>query len=148
MNHQHYLRIARECSQKSTYSKYTRVKVGCILVYKNTILAKGWNTEKTHTDQMHYNAVRFDCNKKYFPHKLHAEQMCLSKVKYLDIDFSKVILYVYREYNDGSPALAKPCLSCEKYINDLQVGKIVYTTDSGYAIEKFVYNKNKKKKKK
>ena len=119
MNHQHYLKIARECSQKSTYSKYTRVKVGCI-----------------------------DCSKKYFPPKLHAEQMCLSKVKYLDIDFSKVILYVYREYNDGSPALAKPCLSCKKYINDLQVGKIVYTTDSGYAIEKFVYNKNKKKKKK
>lgn len=138
MNHKHYLKIARKCSKKSTYSTHTRVKVGCVLVHKNAILAKGWNTEKTHTDQMRYNAIRFNSVEKYFPHKLHAEQMCMSKIKYLDIDFSKAILYIYREYNDGSPAMARCCPSCLSSAKELKIGTIVYTTDDGYAIEKIL----------
>ena len=138
MNHAHFLKLAKNASDNSTYSIHKRVHVGCLAVYKGTILAKGWNTDRTHTDQMKYNHYRFQCTDKYYPHKLHAEQMCLSKIKYLDIDFSKVILYIYREYNNGSPAMARCCPSCFAAAKELKIGTIVYTTENGYAIEKIL----------
>ena len=138
MNHKHFLKLARICSYNSNYSVHRRVQVGCILVYKGSVLAKGWNTERTHTDQMRFNRYRFQCKEKDFPHKMHAEQMCLSKVKYLDIDFSKATLYVYREYSDGAPAMARCCPSCFAAAKALKIGTIVYTTETGYAIEKII----------
>ena len=138
MNHLHFLKLAKNASNNSTYSVHKRVQVGCLAVYKGSILAKGWNTDRTHTDQMKYNHYRFKCTDKYYPHKLHAEQMCLSKIKYLDIDFSKVVLYIYREYNDGTPAMARCCPSCFAAAKALNIGTIVYTTENGYAVEKIL----------
>ena len=135
MNHEHFLKLAKECSYNSTYSAHRRAQVGSVLVYKGTVLAKGWNTERTHTDQRKYNQYRFNIDGDY-PHKMHGEQMCLSKVKYLDIDFSKAILYVAREYNNGAPALARCCPSCMAAAKALGIRTIVYTTDDGYAIER------------
>jgi tRNA(Arg) A34 adenosine deaminase TadA len=137
MNHKHFLRLAKECSHNSTYSNHRRVQIGCLLVYKGSILAKGWNTERTHTHQMRYNTFRFNAIDSY-PSKLHAEISVLSKVKYLDIDFSKTILYIYREYNDGSPAMARCCPSCFAAAKALNIGTIVYTTENGYAVEKIL----------
>ena len=150
MNYQHYLDIAAECAKAATYTGPSCVKLGCVAVYHGTILAKGYNTDKTHTNQAKYNYLRYDHDQihKYCPDKCHAELNVLKRIQFLDIDFSKVTLFIYREYKNGSPALAKPCLACEKFINDLHIGKIVYTADNGYVVEKFVYNKNKKKKKK
>lgn len=139
MNHEHFLKLAKECSLKSNYSNHRRGQVGCIVVYKGSVLAKGWNSERTHTDQMKFNKYRFQFKDKDFPHKLHAEQMCLSKIKYLDIDFSKVVLYVYREYHDGAPAMARCCPSCFAAVKALKIGTIVYTTENGYAVEKINY---------
>lgn len=135
MNHKHFLKLAKECSFNSTYSKHSRAKVGCVAVYKGSVLAKGWNSNLTHTDQMRYNYIRFKQND-YFPSKLHAEIKALSKIKYLDIDFSKVILYIYREYTDGSPAMARCCPSCMAAAKELGIKTIVYSTDEGYAVEK------------
>lgn len=148
MNYNHYLKIASDCAKNASYNGPSRVKLGCIAVYHGTILAKGWNSDKTHTDQARYNHLRYDEKRHYCPSKIHAEIEVLARIKYLDIDFSKVTLFIYREFSNGTPALARPCISCENYIKQLQIGKIVYTTENGYAIEKFLYSKNKKKKKK
>ena len=148
MNYNHYLKLAGDCAKNASYKGPSRVKLGCIAVYHGTILAKGWNSDKTHTDQHKYNYLRFNEKQRYCPSKIHAEVEVLSRIKYLDIDFSKVTLFIYREFSDGTHALARPCISCENYIKQLQIGKIVYTTENGYAIEKFLYTKNKKKKKK
>lgn len=150
MNYKHYLEIASECAKNASYSGASRVKLGCVAVYHGSVLAKGCNMDKTHTQQEKYRHLRYDPKKlkTYCPSKCHAEVETLSRIKYLDIDFSKVTLFIYREHKDGNPALAKPCRACEKYIINLGIRKVVYTTDNGYAVEKFVYNKNKKKKKK
>lgn len=140
MNHEHYLKLARDCSKKSTYSIHRRVQVGCVLVYKGAVLAKGWNMAQTHTEQMKYNHLRFQVKDKECPHKAHAEMKVLSKVKYLDIDFSKAILYIYREYTDGQPAMARCCPSCMAAAKALGIRTIVYTTDEGYAVEKIRSN--------
>lgn len=135
MNYNHYLKLAADCAKNASYRGPSRVKLGCIAVYHGTILAKGWNSDKTHTDQARYNRLRFDEKQRYCPAKLHAEQSVLTKIKYLDIDFSKVILFIYREFSDGAPALARCCPSCLAAIRALGIRTIVYTTTDGYAIE-------------
>ena len=137
MNYKHYLELAGECAKSATYSGPSKVKIGCIAVYHGTILAKGCNSDKTHTTQAKYNYLRYDSSLigKYCPSKAHAETSVLSKIKYLDIDFSKVTLFIYREFKDGTPAPARCCPSCLAAARELGIKTLVYTTDGGYAIE-------------
>lgn len=136
MNHKHFFTLAKECSLKSDYSGCSRARIGCVLVYKGTILAKGWNTDKTHTFQHKYNVLRFEkSDGHYFPDKNHAEGMALSKIKYLDIDFSKVHMYLYREFKQGGTAMARPCSSCMAAIKNLGIKHIHYTSNDGYCHE-------------
>lgn len=141
MNDSHLFKIARECSLKSDYSGCGRARIGCIVSYKGTVLAKGFNTDRTHTDQAKYNKWRYkDCGNKYLPSKNHAEMMSLSKVKYLDIDFSKVHLYIYRELRDGNLGNSRPCPACMAAIKQMGIKNIHYTTDCGFAAERIVNN--------
>ena len=65
----------------------------------------------------------------------HAECACLSKIRYLDIDFSKVKLYVYREHKNGVKALARPCPACQKMIKDMGIKEVWFTTENGFGYE-------------
>ena len=65
----------------------------------------------------------------------HAEVSCLAKLRYLDIDFSKVKLYVYHEHKNGVKALARPCLACQKMIKDMGIKEVWFTTENGFGYE-------------
>jgi deoxycytidylate deaminase len=54
----------------------------------------------------------------------------------LDIDFSKVELYVYRELRNGKMAMSRPCEACMAVIKKMGIKKIHYTTPDGFATEK------------
>ena len=135
MNDSHLFRIAREVSLEASYCGSARI--GCIAVYRGTILAKGCNSDKTHTIQAKFNVYRFkNSGNRYLPEKLHAETKVLQAIKYLDIDFSRVHLYIYREWKDGTIAMSRPCDACFAAIQELGIKHIHYTTDRGYAYEK------------
>lgn len=68
--------------------------------------------------------------------KLHAEINCLNSIRYLDINFSKVKLYIYRIRNDQPFGLSRPCPSCMAAIKDLGIKDLYYTTNDGYAHER------------
>jgi deoxycytidylate deaminase len=141
MNDDHLFKIARECSLKSDYtSRCSSAKIGCVIIYKNAILAKSFNSDKTHTIQAKYNKWRYNPkeNTKYLPSKIHAELASLQKIKYLDIDFSKVHIYIYRETKKGEIAMARPCPSCLAAIKELGIRHIHYTSDSGYCYERII----------
>lgn len=141
MSDSHLFKLARECSLKSDYtSNCSSAKVGCVTVYKGAVLTKSFNSDKTHTIQAKYNKWRYnpEQSKKYLPSKIHAELGCIQRIKYLDIDFSKVHIYVYRETKKGELAMARPCPSCLAAIKELGIRYIHYTTDSGYAVERIV----------
>lgn len=72
--------------------------------------------------------------------KLHAEIRCINKIKNLDINFSKVRLYVYRIRRDRPFGLARPCTSCMAAIRDLGIRDIYYTTNEGYSYEHLAKN--------
>ena len=136
MNDSHLFAAAKECMFKSDYTGNSRARVGCVVVYKGTILAKGWNTDKTHTTQARFNVHRFrDDGPKYYPNKLHAEISALNKIRYLDIDFSRIHVYIYRELRNGHIALARCCPSCLACIREMGISHIHYSTDGGFAHE-------------
>lgn len=132
----HLMKIARDCSFNADYSGNGKPKIGCAVALKGAIIARGWNTDKTHTAQEIYNAYRYKEEKHWLPPKMHAEIMALNKIKFLDVDFSKVEVYIYRELKNGKKALARPCPSCMQKIKDLGIKKIYYTTPDGVAEER------------
>ena len=130
----YYFNKAKEASKLSDFNK---IHIGCIVAYKNNIIAKGYNTNKTNPLQKmynHYRNLEWVNGVQPVP-KLHAELMCILKIMHLDIDFSKVKLYVYRQDLKGNLAMCRPCKACMKAIKNLGIKNIYYTTNDGYSHE-------------
>lgn len=125
--------------QIADISDYNRVHIGCVAVYQGQIIGIGCNCNKTHPTQKLYNRYR-EQSDSMLP-KLHAEISCLNQIKHLDINFTKVKLYIYRIRKDQPFGLSRPCLSCMAAIKDLGIRDIYYTTNDGYAYEKLEKNK-------
>ena len=68
--------------------------------------------------------------------KLHAEINCLNSIRNMDINFSKVKLYIYRIRKDRPFGLSRPCPSCMAAIKDIGIKDIFYTTNDGFVHEK------------
>lgn len=133
-----FFKAAKKCSEQSNYNGASNVKIGAVAVFRRAIIAQGYNQNKTHPLQQRYNIYRYNVNgNHYCPSKIHAEMELISKIRYLDINFSEVEIYVYRETKDGRKALAKPCLACTKALKDLGIKKVFYTTNDGYCEERF-----------
>lgn len=129
---------ARRCSQKSDYTGAMSTKVGAVAVFKGTVIAKGYNKNKTHPLQEKYNSYRYDTNSNhYYPSKIHAEMEVVSKIRNLDIDFSRIVIYVYRETKTGKLAIARPCKACTAALKDLGIKTVCYTTENGYCEERY-----------
>ena len=128
-----YLDMAKEVSKQGNYKQY---QLGAIAVYKGCLLAYGYNSTKTSPLQKHYNRERgFDVEASNAYATIHAEVSCLSKIRYLNIDFNKVQLYVYREHKNGIKALARPCAACRKMIKDMGIKEVWFTTENGFGYE-------------
>jgi len=137
MNDSHLFKLARECSFHSDYKGCASARIGTVVVYKGSVLAKGFNSDRTHTSQAYYNKWRYkDEGNKYLPPKIHSELAALQKIQYLDIDFSKIHVFVYRETKRGKLALARPCPSCMAAIKKMGIKNIHYTTNDGFAHER------------
>ena len=119
--------------QTALISDYYKTHVGCVAVYQNQIIGIGCNCNKTHPMQKKYNRFRID--DEWLLPKLHAEINCVNQLKNLDINFSKVKLYIYRIRKDQPFGLARPCASCMAAIKDLGIRNIYYTTNDGYSYE-------------
>ena len=132
-------RFFQKARQIADISDYNRVHIGCIAVYQGQIIGIGCNCNKTHPTQKLYNRYR-EQSDSMLP-KLHAEISCLNQIKHLDINFTKVKLYIYRIRKDQPFGLSRPCLSCMAAIKDLGIRDIYYTTNDGYAYEKLEKNK-------
>ena len=130
-----YFEKAREVATISDFSKF---HIGCVAVYQGQVIGLGYNCNKTHPTQKFYNRYR-EQSENMLP-KLHAEISCLNQIRNLDINFSKVKLYIYRIRKDQLFGLARPCASCMAAIKDLGIKEIYYTTNDGFSYEKLEKN--------
>ena len=120
--------------QVAKISDYKKQHVGCVAVYQGQIIGLGCNCNKTHPTQYYYNRYRKQSDT-MLP-KLHAEISCINQIKHLEINFSKVKLYIYRIRNDQPYGMSRPCPSCMAAIKDLGIRDIYYTTNDGYSYER------------
>lgn len=122
--------------QAASISDFHKTHIGCVAVYQGNIIGIGCNLEKTHPIQNYYNRYRNLHNESNFIPKIHAEISCLNSIRNLDINFSKVKLYIYRIRYDQEHGRDNPCPSCMAAIRDLGIRDIYYTTNDGFAYEK------------
>ena len=134
-------RYFQKARQVAGISDYYKTHIGCVAVYQGQVIGLGCNCNKTHPIQKKYDKYRDLHGENIEPlHKLHAEISCLNQIKHLNINFTKVKLYVYRIRNDQPYGMARPCPSCMAAIKDLGIRNIYYTTNDGYAHEKLENN--------
>lgn len=133
------MRFFREAKKESFLSDYDGQHLGAVAVYGDKIiLAKAHNSNKTNTTQYFYNRYRIEQKSNIMskPPRSHAEVNLLRKIRFLDIDFSRVSVYIYRELKNGELGMARCCPACMAALKSLGVKKICYTTDDGYAEER------------
>jgi deoxycytidylate deaminase len=123
-------------------SDFNSFRLGSVIVYKNKIIGRGYNSYKTAPIQKYYNKYReFNDTSVPIKHSLHSEIAAIKSISYLnskEIDFSKVRIYTYRiclgkKLGFGN---AKSCPACYHAIKELGIKEVYYTTDNGYAMEK------------
>lgn len=114
-NHKYFIK-AQQIANRSDYQK---THVGCIAVYQNKIIGSGCNCNKTHPIQKFYNQYRMSSDS--LLSKIHAEINCINSIKSLNINFSKVKLYIYRIRQVQPFGLSRPCPSCMAAIKRLEL---------------------------
>ena len=138
-----FFKFAREASKKADYHGSSgSPAIGTIAVYKGSIVAEAWNTNKTSPLQAKYNVYRY--NNPSLPAKLHSEVAIIHRLRWKfgdNLDWSKVEIYNYREYKDGSLACSKPCRSCEKCLLDFGIRTICWTDSDGYVEKRYKADK-------
>lgn len=134
-----YFKFARTAAMCADYQgTRSAPAIGAVAVYKGSIVATAFNSNKTSTLQARYNIYRFQSSNT--PDKIHAETALIQKLRWKfgdSIEWSKVDIYLYREYKNGQLAMSRPCPSCMALLKEIGVKKVFYTTDEGYAEEKF-----------
>lgn len=135
-----YFKFARAASQDATYqgSHNFSPAIGAVAEYKGSIVATACNTNKTSPLQARYNVYRYKASNTLS--KAHAETVLVQRLRWKfgdSIDWSKVHIYLYREYKDGGLAPSRCCPSCMAMLKELGIKKIFYTTEDGYVEEKF-----------
>jgi len=142
MNITRYFDLAKDVSKLSDYNK-KNIKIGAIIVYKNKVVASGYNTSKTSPIQMKYNKYREkvdplrDYNANDHLPSLHAEMKALIDTKDMDIDWNKASIFVYRDSNnDGTIRNCRPCCACMKALKDKGIKNIYYTNENGFNYER------------
>ena len=132
MTHTDY-KYFRKAQQTALISDYHKTHVGCVAVYQGNIIGMGYNCNKTHPVQKFYNKYRKQSDS-MLP-KLHAEINCINSIRHLDINFSKVKLYIYRVMKDKPFGMSRPCPSCMEAIKDIGI-RDIYTSNDGYVHER------------
>lgn len=134
-----FFKFAREAALESSYTgSRSSPAIGACCEYKGTLVGKACNSNKTSPLQAQYNVYRY--NDDTTAPKVHAEIALLQRIRWKfgdNIDWEKIHFYTYREYKNGRLANARPCKSCLEAMRQAGLKKFAYTTDNGYAEEKF-----------
>ncbi len=128
-----YYKAAKEASELSDFN---RIHIGTVVVHNHQIISSGCNQTKSHPIQKILNKERYQEDK---GHMLHSEvSALLPLLNNKDINWKKVELYIYREYQDARLAPCRPCASCQKLIRELGIRQIHYTMKDSFVSETFV----------
>ena len=134
------IKFFKHAEKVAMESKFNVYHLGCIAVVKNKIISSSPNKLKTHPLQKVYDSYReFNCRSEpRNMHSIHAEIACLNALRYQNINYKEIELYIVRVRRDGNLGMARPCVACSQYIKSLGIRKIFYSTNFGYAYEEII----------
>lgn len=118
MRTERLLSLAKQASRKSDHYKY---RMGCVIAKGNKVLGTGHNLIKTHPRSPHKFGM------------IHAEFMAAINAGY---DISGATVYVFRQFKDGTPSIAKPCEDCWRFLMECGVKQVVYSYEGSFKTEK------------
>lgn len=124
----HFFQQAKKEADKSTFY---RIKIGCIIVKGNKILARGCNVEKSHPKQKYLNSKfrKFVTKHNYIHAELNTVLHSTTK------DLSGSTCYLYREDGYGNICCCKPCPACEFVLRQVGIDTVYYTDNNKYVKE-------------
>ena len=104
------------------YKSSSKFRLGAVLAKKNRVVSTGYNNMgKSHPLQQKYaKNVNFTLG-------LHAEVASCLGIPMLDI--KDATLYVVRLLKDNKTALAKPCSTCQNFIYNVGIKKVIYSDE-------------------
>jgi len=112
------LRQAIKAAEKSNHKQ----RVGAAIATGGRVLSVGSNSYKTHP-------------RSTSPYKtIHAEFSAFLRAR---TELSGATLYVVRLLATGDLGMAKPCPDCQRFIAKMNLKKIIYSTDHGFAEQLF-----------
>jgi len=111
-----FFRLAKKSAQKSN----SKFKLGAVVLdKKHRVLNFASNDmTKTHTKSKGWGGY------------IHAEFKTLLGLSIEETQGGSI--YVYRELQDGSMAMSKPCSVCQEIIKQYGIKNVYYTTETGY----------------
>lgn len=114
-----YFELAKKISRKSQHPQH---KMGCVIVNRHAVISCAFNSMKSHpVSKTHGNT-------------LHAEISALIGLSYEDTSGGTV--YVYRERQDGSLGMARPCPVCMEALKLANIKKVCYSSNEGFVEER------------
>lgn len=112
-------------SNSPTVSK----KMGAALFNRNNLISIGYNIyDKTHPLYVGRDKQGID-----FCYNTHAELMAITRRRHYNN--GSLILYVYRETQNGELACSRPCKICSKVIKEFGVKRVRFIDEQGQFIE-------------
>ena len=133
-------RFFKEAKKESYLSDYDGAHLGAVAVYRDkVILARAHNTYKTNPTQFFFNKYRMKNKADILtkPARAHAEIQLYRRIRYLNIPFKDVTVYIYRELKDGTTALAMPCKGCLEALLSLGIRTICWSDADGFVEKKY-----------
>lgn len=128
------MRFFHAAKKEAAQSDFKNIHVGCVVVYKNKIIATGKNMNKTSPIQKHYDYTR-KSHGDWPLNKQHAEINALSSIWDADINWRNAKVYTYRERIVVPFGMSRPCAACMAAIKEKGIREIYYTTNDGFAKE-------------
>lgn len=106
-------------ASKLAESSTNTYRHGAIVVKNGTIVAMGINRSVNNPDQVQFPKLQAS---------VHAEVAALIACRKTDLRGATI--YVARICKDGSQAMSKPCINCQKALVERGIKKVYYTIDS------------------
>lgn len=111
--------IIRQAIKVAETSRH-RQRFGAVVAKGSRVISSGINSYKTHT-------------KSTSPYRTtHAE---FSAILRSNKELTGATLYVVRLLATGELGLAKPCPDCRRFIEKMNLKKIIYSTEDGFTEE-------------
>lgn len=111
-----FLSVARYFAKKSA----ARRKHGAVVVKSGRVLGTGYNKDRNSPLSVSPEHIKTHCSR-------HAE---LEAIRDANWNVKGAVLYVARVNNSGADRNSKPCRLCQNVINETEIKKVIYTTES------------------